>query len=74
MGNKMRGDIILIDRRTYLAGQALCGILANDDLPLHDIQNESLKYADAVLAELQKTCVHTFVEGDCIKCGLNNAD
>ncbi len=57
----------MIDRRTYLAGQALAGVLAtgveyNDRVGPGDIAIGCLTLADTVLAELQRTCEHHWEE------------
>lgn len=51
----------VIDRRTYLAGQALAGIVgigAKSAVPVEVTIRAAVDYANEVLAELQRTCKH----------------
>ncbi len=48
----------MIDRRTYLAGQALAGMLSNpatvEDLTISDAAADCVRYADAIIAEMSR--------------------
>jgi hypothetical protein len=47
-----------VSTRTYLAGQAMMGIMASPEAPVSDYEGmaiRALKAADAIIAELEKT-------------------